>query len=77
MEPPFEATRTLPEFNRIILAFVEEPLQFTKNGHEIQLIWMRRAVKNVLYSMNGVGNDEDFGNIFLVASLVNAASNSE
>ena len=77
MEPPFEVTGTLPEFDGIILAFVEEPLQFTKNGCGIQLIWMQRAVKNVLHSMNGVGNDKDFGNIFLVTSLVNTTSNSK
>jgi len=33
VKPPFEATRILPEFNGIILAFVEELLQFAKNGH--------------------------------------------
>jgi len=38
---------------------------------------MQGAVENVLHSMDGVGNDEDFGNIFLIASLVNAASDSK
>jgi len=38
---------------------------------------MRGAVENVLRSMDGVSNDEDFGDIFLVTSLVNAASDSE
>jgi len=38
---------------------------------------MQGAVENVLRSMDGVGNDEDFGNIFLIASLVNAASDSK
>ena len=77
VEPPFEATGTFPEFNGIILAFVEEPSQFIKNGHGMQLIWMRGAVKNVLCSIDGVSNDKDFGNIFLVASLFNVASNSK
>ena len=77
MEHPFEVTGTLPEFNGIILAFVEELLQFTKNGHGMQLITMQGAIENVLRSMDGVSNDEDFGNIFLVASLVNATSNSK
>ena len=38
---------------------------------------MRGAVENVLRSMDGVGNDKDFENIFLIAGLVNAASDSE
>jgi len=38
---------------------------------------MRGAVENILHSMDGIGNDDDFGNNFLVASLVNATSNSE
>jgi len=70
-------TGTFPEFNGIILTFVEEPTQFTKNGCGMRLIWMRRAVENVLRGVDGIGNDNDFGNNFLVASLVNAASNSE
>jgi len=73
VEPPFEVTGTLPEFNGIILAFVEELSQFAKNSHRMRLIWMQEAVENVLRSMDGVGNDKDFGNIFLIASLVNAA----
>jgi len=77
VEPLFEATRTFPEFNGIILTFVEELTQFAKNGHEMRLIWMRGAVEYVLCGMDGIGNDNDFENNFLVASLVNAASNSK
>jgi len=77
VEPPFEATGTFPEFNGIILTFVEEPTQFAKNGCGMRLIWMQGAVENVLCGMDGISNDDDFGNNFLVASLVNTASNSE
>jgi len=77
VEPPFEATGIFPEFDGIILTFVEELMQFTKNGHGMRLIWMREAFENVLHSMDGIGNDDDFGNNFLIASLVNATSNSE
>ena len=77
VEPPFEATGTFPEFNGIILTFVEKPMQFTKNGHGIRLVWMQGAVENVLCGMDGISNDNDFGNNFLIASLVNAASNSK
>jgi len=77
VKPPFEATRTLPEFNGIILAFVEEPSQIAKNGCRMELVWIQGAVENVLHSMDGIGNDDNFGNIFLIASLVNAASDSE
>jgi len=77
VESPFEATGIFPEFNGIVMAFVKELSQFTENGHGVRLIWMQRAVENILHSMDGVGNDEYFGNIFLVACLVNARSNSK
>jgi len=47
VKSPFEATRALPEFNGIILAFVEEPLQIAKNGRRMELVWIQRAVENV------------------------------
>jgi len=59
------------------LTFVEELMQFTENGHGMRLIWMQGVVENDLHGMDGISNDNDFRNTFLVASLVNAASNSK
>jgi len=52
-------------------------MQFAENGHGMRLIWMQGVVENDLHDMDGISNDNDFGNTFLVASLVNAASNSK
>ena len=41
------------------------------------LKWMQRAIEYELCSVNGVSNDDYFGNIFLVASLVDSASYSK
>jgi len=38
VEPSFEVTGTFPEFNGIILTFVEELMQFAKNGCGMRLI---------------------------------------
>ena len=52
-------------------------MQFAENGHGMRLIWMQGVVENDLHGMDGISNDNDFRNTFLVASLVNAASNSK
>jgi len=60
MKPPFETTRTFPEFNGIFLISFEETMQLAKNGCGMRLVWMRFAVKNFLCSMDGISDNDDF-----------------
>ena len=43
----------------------------------MDLVWMGLSIEYLLSCMNGVGDDDDFGDVFLVAGLINAASDSK
>ena len=77
MESPIEATWAFLEFNGISLVSREEMPKFTKDGSQVDLIWVGFVIKNLPSCMNGVGNNDDFGNVLFVACLVNAISNGE
>ena len=77
MESPFETTRTLPEFDRVVLVFSKEPMQFLEDGCCIELIWVGFTVKDFLCSMNGIGNDDNFEYVLFAAYLVDTASDGK
>lgn len=43
----------------------------------MNLIWKGFIIENLLSSVNRVGDDNDFGDAFLVASLIDSASDSK
>ena len=43
----------------------------------MDLIWIGLSIEYLLSCMNRVGDDNDFGDVFLVASLINATSDSK
>ena len=77
VKPPFEITRTLPEFYRIFLFGIEEVTQLAKNSCDVGLIWMWFAIENFLHSIDRISNNNDFWHVFFNAGLVDATSNSE
>ena len=77
MEFPPESTRALPKFDVIVLAFSEKLPKFVKNDSCVNLIQMGLSIKYLLSHMNEVSDDNDFRGVCFVASLVNAAFNSE
>ena len=48
-----------------------------KDDRCVDLIWMGLSIEYLLSCMNGVGDDDNFGDVFLVASLINAISDSK
>jgi len=77
VESPLEAAWAFPKFNRVFLASGKEMLKFAKNCSRMDLIWVRFVIKDFPSCMNGVSDNDDFGNVLNAACLVNAASNSE
>jgi len=63
VESPFEFTRTFPKFNRTRVVSNEEIPQIAENCGRVNLEWMRSSIKNFLGHMNGVCNDNNFGDI--------------
>jgi len=60
VKPPFEMTRTLPEFYRVFLFGIEEMMQPAENGYGMGLIWVQFDIKNFLHGMDGIGDNDDF-----------------
>jgi len=60
VKPPFEMTRTFPELYKVFLVDIEELTQLVKNGHDVSLVWMQIAIENLLCSMDGISDDNDF-----------------
>ena len=52
-------------------------LKFTKNCSPMDLIWVRFVIKDFPSCMNGVGDNDDFGNVLNATCLVNTVSNGE
>ena len=77
MESPFEITGTLPEFDGVVLVFSKEPTQFLEDGYCVELIWIGFTVKDFLCSVNGIGNDNNFGYVLFAVCLVDTASDSK
>ena len=77
MESPFETTGTLPEFDGVVLVFGKEPMQFLEDGYCVELIWVGFTVKDFLCSVNGIGNEDNFGYVFFAAYLVDTTSDGK
>ena len=77
MKPPFKAAWTFPKFNGVIAVWVEEAPQLAENRCSMRLERMRFAVEYFLCSMNGVCYNDDLGDVFFGAGLVNTASNGK
>ena len=77
MKPPFKAAWTFPKFNGVVVVRVEEVLQLAENCCSMGLEGMRFAVKYFLCSMNGVRYDDDLGDVFFGAGLVDTISDGE
>ena len=73
MKSPIESTRTLPEFDQVILISNKEFMKFIKNGHYMDLVGIWWQVKSLLGPMNGISDDNYFGNVFLICSSVYTA----
>ena len=52
-------------------------MQFAEYSSRVDLILVRAIIKDFLGRMDGVGYDDDFGDIISSACLVDTASNSE
>ena len=77
MKSLFEMAGAFPKFNRIFLTCSEKLLKFMKDSCHADLIWMDFIVKYLLCHMDGVSDNNDFGNVFLVVYLVNTVSNGK
>ena len=70
MKRLIKSTRTLPEFDQVILISNEEFTKFVKDGHYMDLVEMQWQIKDFLGPMNGISNDDNFGNVFSIWGLV-------
>ena len=77
VESPFEMTRTLPKFDRVVLVFGKEPTQFLENSYYVKLVWMGFTVKDFLCSVNGIDNDNNFGYVLFAGCLVDTTSDGK
>ena len=77
MKPPFKAAWTFPKFNGVIVVRVEEVSQLAENHCSMGLEEMRFAVEYFLCSMNGVCYNDDLGDVFFGAGLVDTASDGK
>ena len=77
IKPPFKVAWTFPKFNGVVAVRVEEAPQLTENCCSMGLEGMRFAVKYFLCSVNGVRYDDDLGDVFFGAGLVDTASDGE
>ena len=63
VESQFKSARTFPELNRVGVISNEEILQIVENCSRVNLEWMRSSIENFLGHVNGVCNNNDFGDI--------------
>ena len=77
MKPPSEFARTFPEFDSVGFVKQEKCMQFTEYSSQVDLIRMESTVKYFLGRMNGVGYNDDFGDITDGACLIDTASDSK
>ena len=77
MKSPLESARAFPKFDRIFLACSKKLLKFAKDGCYIDLIQIGFIIKYLFSHMDGVGDNNDFGNVFFAACLTNTTSHSK
>ena len=74
---PVEMARTFPELYWVAWVSGKEMMEFLKNGHSMNLKWMRWEIKNFFSHVNRVSDNYDFKNVLLGRSLVNTTSDSK
>jgi len=74
VKSPLELARAFPKFDRISLACSKKLLKFAKNGCHMDLIWVGFIIEYLFSCMDGVSDDNDFGNVFFAACLTNTTS---
>ena len=77
VEMPITMTWAFPKFNMILWMTREESLEIFQDGCQIFLEGIRRQVKNYFHCMDWVCDNNDFGDVADVGSLVDATSNYE
>ena len=70
MKSPLELARAFPKFNRISLACNKKLLKFAKDSYCIDLIRMGFIIKYLFSHMDGVSDDDDFGNVIFATCLM-------
>ena len=68
---------SIPKFDGIFLTYSEKLPKFTKDGCHVDLIWMGFIIEYLFCCMDGVSDNNDFGNVFLAICLVDTAFNSK
>jgi len=63
MESPLEFTWAFLKFNGVRLIRIEEFLQFVQNGNSVDLEGVDITIKDFLGCMDGVGYDNNLGDI--------------
>jgi len=77
VKSPLELARAFPESNRISLSYSKKLPKFAKDGCHVDLIWMGFIVEYIFSCMDGVGDDDNFGNVFFAVCLTNTASHGK
>jgi len=77
VESLLETAWAFPKFNGVFLASSKEMPKFVKNCSQIDLIWIRFVIKDFPSCVNGVSDNNDFGNVLNAICLVNTAFNGE
>ena len=74
MKSLLESARALPEFYRISLACSKKLPKFAKDGCHMDLIQIGFIIEYLFSCMDGVSDNNDFGNVFFAVCLTNTAS---
>ena len=77
VKSPLESARAFPKFERISLVYSKKLLKFTKDGCHIDLIWIGFIIRYLFSHIDGVSDNNDFGNVFFAACLTNAVSHGK
>jgi len=77
VESPFAMTRTIPEFDRVVVIPDEKFPEFTGNCWCMQLVRVWQRVKNSLSSIDRITDDNDLTDIGKTCSLVDTTSYCE
>ena len=70
-------TRALPKFNGVIMMLKEELMKFSENGDWMDLKRMWWRIEDLLGYMNGISDDNNFGNAILIWGLVDPTPNGK
>ena len=74
METPIATTKTIPEFNKIIVTLFKEFPEFVRDGCWMNLIGVWWRIKNCFGSINRVCDDDNLFDVGKMGRLVNITS---